>query len=281
MEETKQAIVDKIQQLVAGDPLNRHPSTGSRMFDEAVVGFADGRDPLFTEYKSIIGDFHFTPVEVLQSCGIAHAEQISVVCWILPIAGEAKASNRTQSSYPSLLWSHVRHHGEAFNDHVRKEILGVVEALGGVGAAPVFMDGFRVEHSDDGRIIGSTWSERHVMYAAGLGTFSLSDGFITPRGIAMRCGSVVTTLKLRPSRRLAADFRYNCLFYRGTNDKQVCGRCIDRCPAGAITEEGHDKDLCRLYIRDRVEPEVKDRYRVEITGCGLCQTGVPCESGIP
>jgi len=33
-------------------------------------------------------------------------------------------------------------------------------------------------------------------YAAGHGTFSLSDGFITERGIAHRCGSVVTDLPL-------------------------------------------------------------------------------------
>lgn len=36
--------------------------------------------------------------------------------------------------------------------------------------------------------IASRWSERHAAYAAGLGTFSLSDGFISSRGIAHRCG---------------------------------------------------------------------------------------------
>ena len=47
----------------------------------------------------------------------------------------------------------------------------------------------------------SNWSERHIAYAAGLGTFSLSDGFITERGIAHRCGSAVVGLELPASPR--------------------------------------------------------------------------------
>jgi len=35
----------------------------------------------------------------------------------------------------------------------------------------------------------SSWSERHAAYAAGLGTFSLNDALITPKGIAHRLGS--------------------------------------------------------------------------------------------
>jgi len=47
--------------------------------------------------------------------------------------------------------------------------------------------------------LASNWSQRHIAYAAGLGTFSLSDGFITPKGIAMRCGSVVCDAALSPT----------------------------------------------------------------------------------
>ncbi len=35
----------------------------SPMFDQPLVGFASGGDPLFDEYKKIIGDFHQTPEE--------------------------------------------------------------------------------------------------------------------------------------------------------------------------------------------------------------------------
>ena len=43
----------------------------------------------------------------------------------------------------------------------------------------------------------SNWSERHAAYAAGLGTFGLCDGLITPVGKAMRTGSVVAAVKIR------------------------------------------------------------------------------------
>lgn len=107
-----------------------------------------------------------------------------------------------------------------------------------------------------------------------MGTFGLCDGFITPVGKAMRCGSVVTNLKLKPSLRSFKDHTSNCLYY----DRGSCKKCIERCPAGAITEKGHVKDKCLQYQRDNID---SNTYGVEIAGCGLCQTGVPCESRVP
>jgi epoxyqueuosine reductase QueG len=124
--------------------------------------------------------------------------------------------------------------------------------------------------------IASTWSERHAAYAAGLGTFSINDGLITPRGIAHRVGSVVTDLVLPPSPRPYTDHRENCLLFRG----QECGACIQRCPGDALSEQGHDKDRCFEYAYGTILEEVK-QYGVDFAGCGLCQTAVPCESRIP
>jgi len=44
----------------------------------------------------------------------------------------------------------------------------------------------------------SNWSERHIAYAAGMGTFSLNDAFITEKGIAIKLLSVVTELEIFP-----------------------------------------------------------------------------------
>lgn len=131
-----------------------------------------------------------------------------------------------------------------------------------------------VSDHPDGRT--SNWSERHAIYAAGMGTFSLSDGFITARGKAMRCGSVVVNLRLPPTPRQYRSHTENCPFYI---DKS-CGVCIDRCPAGAITKKGHDKKQCYNYISEHIG-HLNQLHQVEIYGCGLCQTAVPCESKIP
>jgi epoxyqueuosine reductase QueG len=122
----------------------------------------------------------------------------------------------------------------------------------------------------------SNWSERHIAYAAGLGTFGLSDGFITEKGISHRCGSVVTNLLLPASPRTAKNMYANCLFYRDGS----CRACIKRCPAKAISHKGHDKQKCFQHMQIDLA-FLKDKYQLSGTGCALCQTKVPCECGNP
>jgi len=135
----------------------------------------------------------------------------------------------------------------------------------------------RWQSTDSPRYVyASTWSERHAAYACGLGTFGLCDGLITPLGKAVRVGSVVARLEVPPTPRPYSDHRAYCLFFaQGT-----CGECIARCPAGAISEAGHDKVKCRDHL-NRTRAFVGEHYGFDGYGCGLCQTGVPCESGVP
>ena len=123
----------------------------------------------------------------------------------------------------------------------------------------------------------SNWSERHIAYACGLGAFGLSDGLITAKGKAMRVGSVITDLPLTPSQRIYPHHQAACLHFFDDS----CMVCADRCPAGAISADGHDKQKCGAYLATVIQPAKKDEYGVQITGCGLCQTKVPCELGIP
>jgi epoxyqueuosine reductase len=126
-------------------------------------------------------------------------------------------------------------------------------------------------------VYASTWSERHAAHASGLGTFGLSDGLITPRGKAMRCGSVVARIQVPPTKRTYQNHQAYCLFHA----KGTCKKCAERCPAKAISEAGHDKVKCKKYMHPQIDDYVKTRYGFQGYGCGLCQTGVPCESKIP
>jgi epoxyqueuosine reductase QueG len=259
---------------------------GTPFFEEPLVGFSDGRDPLFEQYKEIIGDYHFTPAEIMERALRAgdnapnqELDSISVVSYILPVNEKIRKTNRAQRHHPSLQWAHGRNCGERFNDAVRDHVVMEIREMGYLAVAPMRMEGFKyiLEDGPDG-IVSSNWSERHAAYVAGLGTFSLSDGFITPKGIAMRCGNIVTNLPLQPTERTYPDHYNNCLYYR----EGSCKICIERCPVGAITEAGHDKQKCRWYLADYLGPMLKTRYNVDwTTGCGLCQTAVPCEQSIP
>jgi epoxyqueuosine reductase len=276
-----------IKNFIKENEQNRRTQLGQGAYwDEPLVGFASGIDPLFFEYKTIIGSFHLTPREIIaaiikekgRGLLLSEIEQISVISWILPASEDTRKSNRMEDEFPSKLWAYTRDFGEACNTALKKHVIGFLEDLGYVAVAPTLLPSFQYVR-DEKAGWASPWSERHVAYACGLGTFSLNDGLITPKGMAVRTGSVVTLLKLTPSERKYRHHKENCLIFRN----EECGKCIRRCPAGAITEKGHDKDKCREYINSESLKAKRSEYGLQNPppACGLCQTGVPCEFEIP
>jgi len=273
-----QFIEEEIKEFTRTSPLNRLPFINDYIiWDEPLVKFANGDDPIFTEYKSIIAPTHFTPREALAKAYSKSLEdmpaRLSVVSWILPTSEKTRKSNRSETLVPSRLWSHTRWYGEKFNEALREHMVEILTEMGYLAVAPFLQRYFKIDRNEKGPY--SNWSERHIAYAAGHGTFSLSDGFITERGIAHRCGNVVTNLILPASARTATSPYSNCLFYVGVN----CNACIKRCPAGAITEKGHDKIRCLAYMYNigyLPRPKEYDNDTT-VAGCGLCQTKVPCE----
>jgi epoxyqueuosine reductase QueG len=271
-------IEKAIIQFTKKSPANRRKVDGGRYWDQPLVGFASGDDPLFKQYKKIIGKYHLTPKEIFElTFGKGQRpEQISVISWVLPASEDIRKSNRKEDRYPSLLWAHTRDFGEKFNVKLRDHIVSLLIKKGHPAVAPMNsplwrrLKSPRIGHS-------SNWSERHIAYACGLGAFGLSDGFITPKGQAIRLGTVVTNLPLQASKKRFSHPYSNCLYYFN----RTCKRCAERCPAGAITARGHDKDKCREYSYSVVKKAKMKEYGVTVTGCGLCQTKVPCEFEIP
>lgn len=282
--DAQQELYAAVEAFVRESPANRFDHLdGSLIFGPPLFGVADGDDPLFAQYKTIIGPYHLTPREVMDyalleapyapHCAV---EQLRVFTWVLPITETTRCSNREQHLAPSERWAHTRYYGERFNDAVRAFVVDWLRQAGYLAVAPLASSFFKTFNKDVEHSPSATWSERHALYAAGQGTFSLSDGLITPRGIAHRCGSVVTNLPLTVSPRPYPDHTYNCLHFREGN----CGECIARCPVGAISVHGHDKRKCWGYVYGTLKPYF-ETYHVGATGCGLCQAGVPCEAQIP
>ena len=268
---------EEIYRFVREDGGNRFSASDERYFDDPLIGFAGATDPLFTEYKSVIGEFHLTPPELVS---VSTPEDpwlpATVISWVLPVTDRTRSSNRRETAYPSREWAETRNFGEQFNSALRRHLVSWLSGRGYRAAAPQLMPAWR-ELTESAVGIASAWSERHAAYAAGLGTFSLNDALITPKGIAHRLGSVITDLVIEPSLRIYPERRYNCLHYR----ENRCGACIGRCPVGALSRDGHDKNKCRSYVYGTIPEAVAERYGVAATGCGLCQTKVPCEGVIP
>jgi len=277
-----------IKEYVRNSPDNRLLSfDGEPIFDEPLVGFADGDDAIFQDYKSIIGDFHFTPREALavhrREKGGSDAEpaNVSLISVVMPVTYQTRLSLRRETQVPSLRWNHTRWQGQDLINKLSVHLVSLLEELGYQAMVPELASFYKISTAE-GNIRISNFSHRHHAYAAGLGTFSLNDGFITPRGIAIRVGNVVTDAALSPTPRVYENHLSNCLYYRDRS----CTRCIERCPAGAISEQGHDKLKCREFLWNGQREILKELGREEgymgrYLGCGLCQTKVPCESQIP
>ncbi len=62
--EMKQKLTEEIVSFVSENPANCLPGCSTPYYDSPLTGFASVVDPLFTSYKTIIGDFHLTPGEL-------------------------------------------------------------------------------------------------------------------------------------------------------------------------------------------------------------------------
>ncbi len=252
---------------------------GEKAFDTPIVGFSSGADPLYSLLQQDIGDFYLTPLEIFSRTFPAaevQAEELTVISWVLPLTAVTKADNARQTSHPTERWARGKLFGEKFNLALRRHVAETLTSAGFPALVPVISPFWRIAMSERYGMC-SSWSERHAAHVSGLGTFGLCDGLITPRGKAMRCGSVVSRIKLPPTTRPYSGHHDYCLHF----SHGACEQCMKRCPVGAITEAGHDKAKCKNYIDQLTADYVRTEFGLDVDVCGLCQTGVSCESMIP
>ncbi len=277
-EGTAEWVTDLILDLWNSPENDMRMAEPEKAWDAPLVGFANGADPIWAQYKSVVGPFHWTPLEAFAQAFpdvSVRPEALTVVSWILPQTEATKQDQRVEHVYPAERWARTRIFGEEFNHQLRVQLAEQFTVAGYPAVAPVETVHWGTRESEQ-YVYASTWSERHAAYAAGLGTFGLCDGLITPKGKAMRAGSLVVRLSLPASPRPYTDHRAYYLFY----SEGTCGECIDRCPVGALSAQGHDKVACKAHL-DRTRTYVGEHYGFEGYGCGLCQVDVPCESAIP
>lgn len=241
---------------------------GARIFEAPIFGFCDASDEVFAILKEpeVIGRHFRYPSEWLSSSK-------TVISFFLPFTEEVKASNRIEKIWPSREWMVGRIEGQRL---IRSLSHYLERSLVNAGFKTVVpsMDKkfFSIttpieELQEEPLAFTSNWSERHIAYLAGLGTFGLSKGLITKKGTAGRFGSLVTELYLEPNERPYEIYNSYCT---------KCGACVKQCPVKAISlEKRKDHRRCSIFL-DKTAEKFKPRY-----GCGKCQVNVPCESGIP
>ena len=249
---------------------------GMKMYEEPIIGFSSAEDELYTkEFKKdgVISPKYMAPKEWL-----ANAD--TVVSLFFPFEKAVRESNTlsVDRTYDlslelssSAQWLHARIEGQIYLMKVMSYAIEILKE-----------EGFdSVQPQGDKRWgfvapLVSNWSERHAAYASGLGTFGLSKGLITRKGMAGRFASIITSAHFDADvRPYSSPFEY-CI---------MCGACQQRCPAEAIDKSkgvalGKDHSICQPYVDSHKLPPFGPNRLVRY-GCGKCQVAVPCEHEIP
>ena len=252
------------QDFVKNSPFNRvkleKGGQEIRLFDEPLFGYASAEDPLFRTFQKteVIGAHFLTPEDWL-------AQARTVISFFLPFTQDVRMSNREQRSVPGEGWLYGRVEGQQFIWTLCSALEEALRENGFEVVVPSCSERFHTVSEPDGRGLSftSNWSERHAAFACGLGTFGLSRGLITAKGMAGRFGSLITDWAVPPTSRGYTQVYEYCI---------RCGRCAQRCPGQAISlEKGKSHSRCLDYQKTILHCMLP-RF-----GCGLCQTDVPCE----
>ncbi len=244
---------------------------GMQVFDNPIIGYADASDPIFktfSEERNVVYGKFMSPEWWL-------SEAKTIISIFFPYTIKIKEANAIDMRFPADEWLHGRFEGQKIIDRCSAYILKILHNNGYKAIAPSVDNRFKasvgtwldIEEKINNSHFYSNWSERHVAYAAGLGTFGLSKGLITEKGITGRFTSIITNYLHKPTQRI-----YNGIYDYCT----MCGQCINNCPVNAISfNYGKDHTRCSKFI-DYTAKKRSPRY-----GCGKCQVDVPCENGIP
>ncbi len=244
---------------------------GVRLYDPPLLGFGDAADGLFDRLRQAeaVGPWYLPPREWMPQAR-------TVVSLFFPFSLAVRKSNRGDAAQPSALWLHGRIEGQSFIAALMRQLCGALEQKGITCCIPaqdprfaLSLDGKGLPGfpADKTPIFTSNWSERHAAYVCGLGSFGLSGGIITEKGMAGRLASMLLDIAVPPDTRAYTDIYANCI---------RCGLCQKRCPVEAISPQMEKSNVrCKAWLL-----ETKARYAPRL-GCGKCQTAVPCEDKNP
>ncbi|MFB3887876.1 MAG: epoxyqueuosine reductase [Candidatus Bathyarchaeia archaeon] len=221
-------------------------------WEEPLVAFADAQDPLFPRLKQLVDAQHFLPADL-------QADAKTVVSYFLPFTRETTLSN-ARGRGASEQWAKSYVETNQLITNLSKAICEMLEQHGFRGAVTL------PTHNFDEEKLVSNWSQKHVAYIAGLGTFGLHSMIITEKGCCGRLGSIVTNAEITPTQRSAKEF---CLFKLDGS----CGACVKKCRPKALKADSLDKRAC-------YEECLTNARKYAALGladvCGKCVVNVPC-----
>ena len=266
----KELIFQKAAAYLSDHPLNRFDESfvagheelvGIKIFEDPIYKIGSATDPLFQEWKKpeVLHPDILLPEDWLPGAK-------TVISFFLPFDKTIVDANAKDLVGCVKEWFYARRQGQKVLEMTAEYIAGLLTAEGEKAIVPVTSEHFKSINRSV-----YTWSERHAGYICGLGTFGMSGGFISEKGMAGRLGSVITTAELPIDERPYSDWMEYC---------SGCGVCARNCPGNAIDSDG-EKGKTRQFrlCLDNIMHMTYDGKPPY--GCGKCAVRVPCQSRIP
>lgn len=228
-----------------------------------LVGFADAD---LSQLKQVVSPRHASGSDVIERPTV-------ILVYFVPFRREMAKTN-IEKGTASPQWALAYEETNAMFVELNRYLIKIIKDQGYRAAVSEEAGAF-----DRERLI-SNWSQRHIAYQAGLGTFGLNNMLITKKGCCGRINTVVTNLDVLPDSPMKEDL---CLYKR----LGKCGLCADRCPSGALTRDGYDRERCFQVCQEnaKIYNHYGNSYAsaaglpAEDTGsevCGKCVAGMPC-----
>lgn len=219
-----------------------------------LVGYADAFDPYIQKLPDIVVRMHRLPQDIMQDPKV-------VICYFIPFTRELERTNvGVENNAASENWAQAYKITNAMMARLNEELANEIIRLGGRAAVPEGAGMLK-------ELLKSSWSQRHLAYAAGLGTFGINNMLISQEGCCGRYNSIVADIPVEPGHHLEKE---NCLY----KSRGICKKCVNNCFSGALTVEGFDREKCFATCEKNLAV-----YGVDV--CGKCDTNIPCAFTAP
>ena len=244
-------ITNKIIEFVKNYPDKKNVKN---IWKEPLVGFADANGSYILSLKEVISPNHKLPGDFMENPNI-------VISYYIPFTEELAALNlNVEGNMASQEWSDAYNLTNTMIGDISQYITDLLVEMGYRAVPPtgvVF----------DKEVIVSNWSQRHIAYAAGLGTFGINNMLISEKGCCGRYGSVIADIPVEPDQIVEEE---RCLYKKNGS----CKKCVQNCFVGALTTEGFDRKKC-------YEICLLNDAKTGADVCGKCDIDIPCAFKVP
>ncbi|GAB1476021.1 (Fe-S)-binding protein [Bacillota bacterium] len=236
--EIERIVIDTVEELKRPD-----------LFRRPFAGFSSAEDKRYTDLKTLIGDWHQTPAELLPGA-------VSVISYCVPFTKEVVSEPKTVQG-GSPLWAEAYQEINKQFDVINENIARFLEGAG-YSAKTI-----RATHTYDPRDMKAMWSHRSAAAIAGLGSFGANRLLITKKGSGVRFCTVITTAPLEANTKT---FESKCLYLKNGS----CGLCFRICPVKALEPDSMDKFSCQDEL-NRNGARLREATELQNTDtCGKC-----------